>query len=92
MFLAEALDNTLKTSDDVTQYLGLPALGVVPSLGDSPKVQHRFGWPFKRATAKTKPHLVQTDEDSSRQGLSRLTALCEQHCCCRTLATRHRPF
>ena len=32
VFLAEALDNTIKTTDDVVQQLGLPALGVIPSL------------------------------------------------------------
>ncbi len=33
VFLAEALDNTIKTTDDVVQHLGLPALGVIPTLG-----------------------------------------------------------
>ncbi len=32
VFMAEALDNTIKTTDDVVQQLGLPALGVIPSL------------------------------------------------------------
>ncbi len=32
VFLAEALDNTIKSSDDVVQQLGLPALGVIPTL------------------------------------------------------------
>ncbi len=61
VFLVEALDNTLKTSDDVTQHLGLPVLGVIPNLEDSPKVKGRFGWPFERSGTKTQPHLVQTD-------------------------------
>lgn len=32
VFLAEALDNTLKSPEDVTEKLGLPGLGVVPQL------------------------------------------------------------
>ena len=32
VFLAEALDNTIKTTDDIVQQLGLPALGVIPTL------------------------------------------------------------
>ncbi len=32
IFLAEALDNTIKTTDDIVHQLGLPALGVIPSL------------------------------------------------------------
>ncbi|MCP4659698.1 MAG: polysaccharide biosynthesis tyrosine autokinase [bacterium] len=31
-FLVEMLDNTLKSADDVTQYLGLPSLGLIPVL------------------------------------------------------------
>ncbi len=34
-FVAEFFDNTLKSTEDVTTYLGLPALGVIPSLGSS---------------------------------------------------------
>ena len=63
VFLFEALDNTLETSDDVTQHLGLPALGVVPSLGGSSKPKHRFAWPFGNSAAKMRPYLVQDDED-----------------------------
>lgn len=61
VFLVEALDNTLKTSDDVTQHLGLPVLGVVPNLEEAPKTEKRFGWPFGESSVKSKPHLVQTD-------------------------------
>ena len=32
VFLAEALDNTIKSTDDVVQQLGLPALGIIPTL------------------------------------------------------------
>ncbi len=42
VFLAEALDNTIKTTDDVVQQLGLPALGVIPSLTVEGSDQGRF--------------------------------------------------
>ena len=35
-FFFEYLDNRIKTPDEVKQYLGLPALGMVPALGDKP--------------------------------------------------------
>ena len=35
-FFFEYLDNRIKTPDEVKQHLGLPALGMVPSLGDKP--------------------------------------------------------
>ena len=67
VFLVEALDNTLKTSDDVTQHLGLPALGVVPNLDDSPTSSGRFSWFSKKSSSKSQPHLVQTDEDVQQE-------------------------
>jgi len=30
VFLAEYLDNTIKTSDDITKHLGLPVIGIIP--------------------------------------------------------------
>jgi succinoglycan biosynthesis transport protein ExoP len=35
-FLIEALDNTLKTQQDVEQFLGTPVLGLVPIIGAAP--------------------------------------------------------
>lgn len=35
-FLVEMFDNTLKTPEDVSQYLGLPSLGIIPVLEPSP--------------------------------------------------------
>ena len=63
VFLLEALDNTLKSSEDVTQYLGLPALGVVPSLGGGAKVGRSSLWSFGDSSRKTRPHLVQSTEE-----------------------------
>jgi capsular exopolysaccharide synthesis family protein len=64
VFLIEALDNTLKTSDDVTQHLGLPALGVVPSLNGGQRVRSRIAWPFQdKEGNKVQPHLVQSNDD-----------------------------
>jgi capsular exopolysaccharide synthesis family protein len=40
VFVVETLDNTLKTSDDVTQYFGLPSLGTVPHLAP-PETERR---------------------------------------------------
>ena len=34
-FLIEALDNTLRTTDEVMDYVGLPSLGVVPHMRDA---------------------------------------------------------
>ena len=62
VFLMDALDNTLKSSDDVTQHLGLPALGMVPSLGPKEKAHHRFRWPFGEPPPKGRPHLVESTE------------------------------
>ena len=63
VFLVEALDNTLKSSEDVTQHLGLPALGVVPSLGGIEKAARgKFGF-FGEAGKRTSPHLVQSTEE-----------------------------
>ena len=61
IFLMEALDNTLKTSDDVTQSLGLPALGVVPKLGPREKPT-RLPWPIGQPQVKSRPHLVRSNE------------------------------
>jgi capsular polysaccharide biosynthesis protein len=36
-FLFEHLDNTIKTSDDVQKYLGLPVLGVIPEFEEEGK-------------------------------------------------------
>ncbi len=38
VIVVDKLDNTLKSADDVTEFLGLPSLGVVPSLGSPRKV------------------------------------------------------
>ncbi len=58
IFLLEALDNTLKTPDDVTQHLGLPALGIVPSLDGSHKGQDRRLWPFAGRHEAEHPRLI----------------------------------
>jgi len=63
VFLIEALDNTLTSSDDVTQHLGLPALGVVPSLGVREKAHERFRLPFAEPKPRNKPHLVAGADD-----------------------------
>lgn len=36
-FLFEHLDNTIKTSEDVQKYLGVPVLGVIPDFEEDPK-------------------------------------------------------
>ncbi|MGB5889823.1 MAG: polysaccharide biosynthesis tyrosine autokinase, partial [Thermoanaerobaculia bacterium] len=60
IFLLEALDNTLKTSDDVTQKLGLPALGVVPSLLIAGNGRRRLKWPMTKPVEESekRPRLV----------------------------------
>jgi capsular polysaccharide biosynthesis protein len=40
IFLLEFLDNTMKTSADVEKYLGLPVLGMIPTM-DVPTIQSR---------------------------------------------------
>jgi succinoglycan biosynthesis transport protein ExoP len=57
VFLVEALDNTVKSSEDVTQHLGLPALGVVPTLDGTGAARGR--WPRADSGKKTRPHIVQ---------------------------------
>ncbi len=58
VLLLEVLDNTLKTPDDVTQYLGLPALGTVPSLADSAKGLDRGTWPLPEREVTGYPRLI----------------------------------
>lgn len=58
IFLLEALDNTLKSSDDVTQHLGLPALGVVPSLDTIEGGSRKTRWPLSRNSSNGHPHLI----------------------------------
>jgi len=58
VFLLEALDNTLKTPDDVTQHLGLPALGTVPSLDESARGLDRGSWPLAVREVVGYPRLV----------------------------------
>ena len=63
VFLVEALDNTLKSSEDVTQHLGLPALGVVPSLGGNGSKTGGRLWSLGESVRKTRLHLVQSSEE-----------------------------
>jgi polysaccharide biosynthesis transport protein len=52
----EFLNNTIKSVEDVTEYLGLPTLALVPSLGKKPQL------PFSaNSTALTPPPFTNTD-------------------------------
>ncbi len=67
VFLAEALDNTIKNAEDVVQQVGLPALGVVPSL--STDGQSRQGYLLRRprqGQAPTSPILASGDSKGLR--------------------------
>ena len=70
VLLVEALDNSLKTTDDVSQKLGLPALGMVPTLDSEDGESKRSMWPrFKKGSTPDLPRLVygsQTEAVDSR--------------------------
>ena len=51
-FLVETLDNTIKTTEDITQYLGLPALGLVPTLKPSGNGSPRSHFLIHRRTQR----------------------------------------
>ena len=58
VLLVEALDNSLKTTDDVSHKLGLPALGVVPTLESEETGSHGV-WPlFAKKIQIDQPRLV----------------------------------
>lgn len=63
VFLLDALDNTLETSDDVTKELGLPALGVVPLLSVNGGGKRRLRLHLPKSMASLSPRLVVTDKD-----------------------------
>ncbi len=66
-FLVETLDNTVKTTDDVTNRLGLPALGLVPRL---PALDQ----PPRRRLSLRRPRSAEGPVvafDTSRRGASR---------------------
>lgn len=58
VLLIEALDNSLKTTDDVSQRLGLPALGVVPTVEHAEGRRRRPWSGWKRTTEIEHPRLV----------------------------------
>ncbi len=77
VFLAEVLDNTIKTTDDVVQQLGLPALGVIPSLtaGGSNKGGFLMRRGFRQspsggtqASAETRGPILATDGSKALRG------------------------
>lgn len=43
VFLLDHLDNTIKTVDDVSRYVRLPALGVIPAIGSGNRRQMLYG-------------------------------------------------
>lgn len=43
VFLLDHLDNTIKTVDDVSRYVRLPALGVIPAIGSSRRQNVLYG-------------------------------------------------
>jgi len=58
VLLVEALDNSINTTDDISQKLGLPALGVVPTLeGENREKSGRWS-PFAKKTVIEHPRLV----------------------------------
>ncbi|MEM7351573.1 MAG: polysaccharide biosynthesis tyrosine autokinase, partial [Acidobacteriota bacterium] len=62
VFLAEALDNTIKDAEDVVQQIGLPTLGVVPSL--STDGQNRRGYLLRRSRRAAAPPSVLASVDT----------------------------
>ena len=41
-FFIEYLDNTIKTTEDVERYLGLPVLGIIPKINQKTKRKHAY--------------------------------------------------
>ena len=60
-FVQEYLDNTLKTPDDVQNYLRLPTLGVIPAGGSNGKGKMPYGYGYGQS--KSLPGLI-TSESS----------------------------
>jgi len=69
VFLAEALDNTLKSSDDITEKLGLPALGVVPILhlaGEAETQAKWFAFGAQKVAETSRPVIAGSAENALR--------------------------
>jgi len=41
-FFMEYMDNTIKTTDDIERYLGLPVLGIIPKISQKTKRKHAY--------------------------------------------------
>ncbi len=50
--VAEVLDNTVKSAEDVVNQLGLPALGIIPALGAAGNGHHDSRWQALLSTAR----------------------------------------
>lgn len=68
--VAESLDNTLKSSEDVSQYLGLPSLGTVPYLTVEANGHRHWARLGRTGTAPPKP-ILQDDADEASRGSAR---------------------
>jgi capsular exopolysaccharide synthesis family protein len=60
--VAEGLDDSVKTLDDVTQGLSLPALGSVPSMTTEGEAPLRAWWPARKAEIEEPPHPLLASE------------------------------
>jgi len=65
-FLLDHLDNTIKTVDDVTRYVRLPALGVIPALNSASSRRGVYGGRKAALNGKTAPGALQATSALAR--------------------------